>query len=125
MKRVDFGSVVATVATRLVLTGAIATTLTVFAQVPKAYAMCGDAALHEAFRDLNQRASQLPPGAEREQIQQQIKDLARQAVQAAQAARQPSTGARMGQAARQASTVSTPAIQTQIRSIRDSIQRGR
>ena len=111
MKRIDFGSVVAAVAARLVLTGAVATTLAV-AQAPQAYAHCGNPTLHAAVRDLNALA--LDPRFKSPAAQAQIQALRAQLRQDATA-----------WIAATATHASTSAIQAQIDTIRDRIQRAR
>jgi hypothetical protein len=113
MKLVDFGSVIANVAARLVLTGAVATTLTV-AQVPDAYAHCGNPTLHEAFRAL--RDLERDPRFASPAAQAQISALRDQLQQALQA---------WMTATKQATQGSTVAIQTRIVTIRDQIQHAR
>jgi hypothetical protein len=113
MKSVDFGSVMATLA-RLVLTGAVATTLAV-AQAPQAYAHCGNPTLHAALRDLNALA--LDPRFASPAAQAQIQALRAQL-------RQDAT-AWIAAIATHASTAGIQAIQAQINTIRDRIQRAR
>jgi hypothetical protein len=115
MKSVDFGSVMATLA-RLVLTGAVATTLAV-AQAPQAYAHCGNPTIHAAFRDLNALA--LDPRFASPAAQAQIQALRAQL-------RQDATAWIAATATATATThTSTTAIQAQINTIRDRIQRAR
>ncbi len=86
MKRaVDSGTGVAAAAAKLVLTGAVTTTLAVFAQAPKAYAQSGCSIYIHAPRT--------------------------------------SQAARAAVVRTQASQVGVTAVQGQIRSVRDSIQR--
>jgi hypothetical protein len=72
-----------TVAARLVLTGALATTLAV-AQAPQAYARCGIPALHEAMREVH--AMEADPRyasvlAKLKAIENQLQQIGQQAVQ--------------------------------------------
>jgi hypothetical protein len=104
-----------TLAARLVLTGAVATTLAV-TQAPQAYAHCGNPTIHAAWREL--RALEADPRFASANAQAQLKAYEAQLRQAAQAW----IAATSGQVVVQTTRVSTTAIQAQINTIRDSIQ---
>jgi hypothetical protein len=80
-----------TVAARLVLTGAVATTLAV-AQAPQAFAHCGIPSLHAALREV--RAMEADPRfasalAQLKAFENQLEQIARQAVQTAKGSLAP------------------------------------
>jgi hypothetical protein len=116
-----------TLAAKLVLTGAVTTTLAV-AQAPQAYAHCGNPTIHAAWREL--RALEADPRFASADAQAQLKAYEAQLRQAAQAwiAATRGQGATSGQRATsglvvlQTTGVSTTALQAQINTIRDSIQ---